>query len=384
MNGPGPGLLVGRDEELAVLRAAAVAASEGRPSAVLVGGAAGVGKTRLVAALRETSALPAGSMVLGAQCVDLGDPGLPYLVVTDLLRGILESADDDPAVATALRRAAVLTDLLDPAATGPGRPDESRRPRVLDEAARLLADLGRVRGLVVVIVEDLQWVDDSSAAFVRFLLTRVTSERLLLVATVRTDGLSAHPRGRRLVGELGRLPSVRRLDLAPFGPWEVARYLALVGADGIDGRGERDGPARDVDDLAAELFRRTGGNPFFVATLAGDLARTGGLAAGVPPALADVLVGRLDAQPHPVRTVARCVAISAQPVSDRMLRRVAGLDEAVLDEALHHAVAEGLLVPDGDGYAFPHELLRAAVRDDLLPGERARLHAAPRSGAGGR
>ena len=97
---------------------------------------------------------------------------------------------------------------------------------------------------------------------------------------------------------------------------------------------------------------------------------------GCPPRLADVLVGRLDGQPDPVRTVARCVAISAQPVSDRMLRRVAGLDEAVLDAALHRAVADGLLVPDGDCYAFPHDLLRAAVRDDLLPGERARLHAA--------
>ena len=112
------------------------------------------------------------------------------------------------------------------------------------------------------------------------------------------------------------------------------------------------------------------------ATPAADLARTGSIGEGVPPALADLLLGPLERLPDPVRTVVRCASITSQPVSDRLLRRVAGLDDASVDEALRLAVAEGLLVPDGTGYGFPHDLLRAAVHDDLLPGERARLHAA--------
>ena len=366
MVGSGPAPLVGREGELAVLRAALAAAAEGEASAVLVAGDAGIGKTRLVRALRES--VPADAVVLGAQCVDLGDPGLPYLAVTDILRGVRARADVDPGVAAVLDRAPLPADLTDPGATVDGALDESRRLRVLDATATLLADLGRLGGPVVVTVEDLQWVDASSAAFLRFLLSRVTAERLLVVATVRTDGLSARPRARRLVGELGRLPSVRRLDLAPFDAAEVAEYLALV-----DVGGSAPGRATEV---AADVFRRSGGNPFFVATLAADLARTGSLGDGVPPALADLLVGRLERLPDPVRTVVRCAAITPQPLSDRILRRVAGLDDDALDEALHVSVAEGLLVPQGPGYAFPHDLLRAAVHDDLLPGERARLHAA--------
>ena len=367
MLGSGPPPLVGREEELAVLRAAVAAAAGGEATAVLVAGDAGVGKTRLVRALRER-VVPPDALVLGAQCVDLGDPGLPYLAVTDLLRGVRARADVDPRVAAALDRAPALTGLTDPGVTGDGTLDESRQLQVLDAATTLLGDLGRLDGPVVVTVEDLQWVDSSSAAFLRFLLSRITSERLLVVATVRTDGLSARPRARRLVGELGRLPSVRRLDLGPFDASEVAEYLTLVDVGGADPGG--------VTDVATEVFRRTGGNAYFVATLAADLARTGSLGDGVPAALADLLVGRLERLPDPVRTVVRCAAITAQPVSDRVLRRVAGLDDAALDEALRQAVAEGLLVPEGAGFAFPHDLLRAAVRDDILPGERARLHAA--------
>jgi DNA-binding CsgD family transcriptional regulator len=368
MIGSGPVALVGREHELAVLRAGLAAASEGRPSAVVVAGDAGVGKSRLVEAMRE--AVTPEALVLRAQCVDLGEPGIPFLAVSDLLRGVRERAAADDEVAAVVGRSPVLTELTDPVAAPDGVSDESRRLRLIDTVATLLGDLGRVSGPVVVVVEDLQWVDASSAAFVTFLLSRVTNERLFLVATVRTDGLAARPQARRLVGELGRLPAVRRLDLRPFGVGEVADYLAGL-ADGAPAPRVASDPH-----LAQEVFRRTGGNPYFVTVVVADLGRTGSLAQGVPPALADLLVGRLERLPTSVRTVVHCASITSQPVSDRMLRRVSGLDDQALDQALHVAVAEGVFVPEGTGYTFPHELLRAAVLDDLLPGERARLHAA--------
>ena len=117
MIGSGPATLVGRVQELAVLRAALDDAAGGRPSAVLLAGPAGIGKSRLVGALRE--AVPPSALVLATQCVDLGDPGLAFLTVTDLLRGVRERAAADPVVAAALARAPVLT-TLGAAGAGPG------------------------------------------------------------------------------------------------------------------------------------------------------------------------------------------------------------------------------------------------------------------------
>ena len=149
-----------------------------------------------------------------------------------------------------------------------------------------------------------------------FLLSRITTSGCLVVATVRTDGLAARPRARRLVGELGRLPSVRRLDLDPFDAAEVAEYLALAGPR----RSRRRPPARSPTRCSAApaatptSWRRS--RPTWRAPAAS--------ATGVPPALADLLARPAGRLPDPVRTVVRCAAITSQPVSDRLLRRVAG------------------------------------------------------------
>lgn len=357
--------LVGRERELTLLRAAVTDAAGGRAGAVLVAGEAGGGKSRLVRALLE-GPVP-GPLVLRAQCVDVGEPGLPYLALVDLVRAV-RSAAAGPDVSSALDRFPLVAGLGDPSRSledaVDGEVDEARRLQLFDAMTNLLADVGRARGPVVVVVEDLQWVDSSSADYLRFLLSRMSTERLAVVVTVRTDGLAARPAVRRLLSELARLPAVRRLDLDPFDEAEVAAFLERWA--GVD-------PAPEV---ATEVLRRTGGNPYYVQTLAADVARTGRVDEGVPRALADLLVGRLDGLPDEVRTVVRCAAVVAHGVPDRQLRQVAGLGDAATDEAVRAAVAEGLLVPDGAGYRFPHELLRAAVHDDLLPGERARLHAA--------
>jgi DNA-binding CsgD family transcriptional regulator/tetratricopeptide (TPR) repeat protein len=353
--------LVGRERELTVLREAVTSAAAGQPRAVLVAGEAGGGKSRLVRALLE--GLPE-TLVLRAQCVDLGDPGLPYLAMVDLVRGVQAIAEVDPEVASALEDLPIVAGMTDPKVSRDGPVDESRRFQLFDAMATLLARVGRVRGPAVVTVEDLQWVDSSSSDFFRFLLSRMASERLMVVATIRTDGLAARPRARQLLSELGRLPRVHRLDLEPFDAAEVAEYLARLGGSPTD------------PEVAAEVARRTRGNPYYVQTLAAGVVQTGGPDDGIPTALAGLLVGRVDGLPDDARTVVRCTAVAARAVPDRLLRQVLGMPDAAVDEAVRVGVAEGLLRPDGAGYSFTHDLLRDAVYDDLLPGERARLHAA--------
>lgn len=361
---PGEVPLVGREQELSQLRDAVTGAIDGSPGAVLVSGEAGVGKTRLVRALLDDLPHPE-ACVLRAQCVDLGDPGLPYLVLMDLARAIRSVAGADPPVASTLDRLPMVAGLIDPYASRNATTDESDRLRLFDAMAALLADIARLRGPVVVIIEDLQWVDASSSDFLRFLLRRIEpSERLLVLATVRTDGLAGRPGARRLLGELARLPTVRRPDLQPFRLDEVGQYLTRVDDALAD-------PA-----VIADVLRRTGGNPYFVQALSADLRRNGRVSDGLPQALAGLLAGRLDGLPDEARTVARRTAIAGHHIPDRLLRRVTGLADDVVDQAVRAAIAEGILRPDGAGYSFSHDLLRDAVYDDLLPGDRARLHAA--------
>lgn len=355
--------LVGRERELTLLRESVTKAADGNAGAVLVAGEAGGGKTRLVRALLADTAGTA-PLVVRAQCVDLGDPGLPYLAIVDLVRALEAVAATDADVAAVIDGLPVLAGITGPVSAGDIPVDEARRLQLFDATASLLAGVGRVRGPVLVVVEDLHWVDSSSADFLRFLLSRMTTERVLVVATVRTDGLAARPRARQLLGELGRLPAVRRIDLEPFGPAEVTEYVArLVGSE----------PDPEV---AAEVHRRTRGNPYYVQTLAAGVAQAGRLDERIPRALADLLVGRVEGLGDDVRAVVRSAAVAAGAVPDRLLREVVDLDDAGLDEAVRAAVAEGLLTPDGAGYVFAHDLLRAAIYGDLLPGERARLHAA--------
>ena len=234
----------------------------------------------------------------------------------------------------------------------------------------MLADLGRVRGPVVVVVEDLQWIDASSADFLRFLLSRMIAARLVVVATVRTDGLAARARIRQLLSELGRLPSVRRLDLEPFDVAEVQEYLSWASGDQMD------------PDVAAAVLRRTGGNPYYVETLAtADAA--GKVEGEIPRALADLLTGRVDSLPDHARTVVRCAAVAGHAVPDRLLRQVVDLGDADVDEALRVAVAEGLLTPDGAGYGFTRPAAGGGLR---RPAARRARPAACRAcrGAGGR
>ena len=382
MVGSGPAPLVGRDEELAVLRAAVAAAAAGEASAVLVAGVAGVGKTRLVRALRE-SMVPPGALVLGAQCVDLGDPGLPYLAATDLLRGVRARAEVDPGVAAALDRAPVLAGLLDPVgtvaagatgamgstgSTGDGTVDESRRLRVLDATATLLADLGRVGGPVLVAVEDLQWVDSSSAD-----VPHLPAEPAQLGAA----GWSS-----RRCGPTGCPPAPGRAGWSASsagcracGGWTSSRSTRteVAGVPRAD-RWRRPGQATEV---AAEVFRRTRGNPYFVADPRGRRHPDRQPGRGMPRGLADLLLGRLDRLPDPVRTVVRCAAIVGCP---RLRPGAAPGGWARRRPPWTRRCAspspKGCSSRRAAATRSPHDLLRAAVHDDLLPGERARLHAA--------
>ena len=330
-------------------------------------GTPGVGKTRLLAELCGR-ARAAGATVLTGHCVDLGAVGLPYLPFAEALRELAGRADDgDETVAEALRARPALGRLI----TRPGQPtppagagdDDAGRLQLFDAVAGVLGDVGEAGAPVLLVIEDLHWADQSTRDLLSFLLARLRSERLAVVASYRADDLHRRHPLRPLLGELVRLPTVERVELSPFTPSELRDYLRALSGEQVP------------EPLVRDVLARSDGNAYFAEELYAAGLGSGEEGQALPAALADVLLARLERLPAPVQRIARVASVAGRRVSHPLLQAASGLSEAEVEEALREAVTHHVLAAEGgDRYAFRHALLQEAVYGDLLPGERVRLH----------
>src|SRR4051794_953189 len=225
-------VFVGRDPELAALIAALDAAVAGEPVVVLVGGEAGVGKTRIVEEAAE-GARAAGARVLTGACVELGGEGLPFGPVADALRSLMRVTSHeelDVHLGPARVELARLVPDLDPERSASASPPaEEGKARLLELVLGVIERLASDRPLVFV-VEDLHWADRSTLDLVALLVRALRGVPVLVVATFRSDELHRDHPLRPLVTSWERVRSVRRLELERFGRREVAGQLdAIVG-----------------------------------------------------------------------------------------------------------------------------------------------------------
>jgi DNA-binding CsgD family transcriptional regulator/tetratricopeptide (TPR) repeat protein len=361
------GRFVGRTNELARLRQLLAGAADGTPLLALLGGEAGVGKTRLIEQLAAT-ARERGVRVLGGGCVPLGEEGLPFAPVIEALRGLADDLDADELQAVAgpahQELARLLPDLPwgGEAAAGPPIASRAGQGRLFERLLGVVQRLAATAPLLWVL-EDLHWADRSTRDLLAYLATYLRSGRVLVVGTFRSDELHRRHPLRRLLPELTRNRRVQRLELPRFTRAEVAEQLAgLLGTDP---------PARLVQDV----YARSEGNPFF----AEELVLAGADPGMLPPNLQEVLLTRVVRLGHPTQRLLGVAAAAGPGATQPLLAAVAGMDDQQLLDGLREAVDQQLLLPEpggGDGYVFRHALLAEAVYGELLPGERARLHAA--------
>jgi DNA-binding NarL/FixJ family response regulator len=347
--------LVGRDAELARLRAMLDDAAAGRAVGALVSGDAGVGKSRLVAEVM-TLAGGDGFSVLSGQCAEIGD-SVPYLPFADALR------NGPPRVEEAIKARPVLAWLLPDGGWQAGEADWSglARQQMFGALLGLLAELA-TEAPVLLVLEDLHWADATTRHLLTFLARMLHRERVAVIGTYRTDDLYRRHPLRAVIAELLRLPSVVPVDLGPLPTSALAEHLSEI----RNGRGRLD--AATVNGIVA----RAEGNAYYAEEL---LAASAGYDGALPSGLAELLLSRVERVSDAAQQVLRAAAVAGRRVDDDLVRAASGLPEAEYLEAVREAVAHQLLVPDGaDGYAFRHALLREAIYTDLLPGERTRLH----------
>ncbi|MGW6535672.1 helix-turn-helix transcriptional regulator [Streptomyces sp. NPDC055051] len=355
-------VFVGRAGELTALTEALSRATAGEPQALLVAGEAGVGKTRLVEEFRDAACATGAVVALGG-CVELGADGLPFAPFSAALRTLRRRMPEELSAAAdghESELARLLPELGDPGSADAG--DEDATARLFELTVRLLERLAADRTLVLVL-EDLHWADTSTRHLLTYLLRTLRRGRVVVVATYRADDIHRRHPLRPLLAELDRMRTIRRIEVSRFTRTEVHRQLTGILAD------------EPAPGLVDEIFDRSDGNAFFVEELVAS--RTCG--DGVTPlsdSLRDLLLVRVEALPEDAQRVARIVAEGGSTVEHGLLAAVSRLAEDDLIAALRAAVGANLLlaVPDGDGYRFRHSLVREAVSDDLLPGERSRLN----------
>jgi DNA-binding CsgD family transcriptional regulator len=352
-------VLIGRVEQMAALEGAFTSVRQGRPASVLLGGEAGVGKSRLVDEFTR-SARRAGARVLAGGCMQLGVDGLPFAPFTAVLRDLVHEMGADAFTALLPGRATRELARLLPEL---GMPDLDEagpaRARLFEEMLATLEQLGR-RSPVVLVIEDAHWADRSSRDLLTFLIGNQRAiGGLMTLVTFRSDELHrTHPL-RPLLATLDRVPWVQRLDLPRLSRPDTAGLAASMLGRTL------------TDTVASALFRRTQGNPLFIESL---LCCDGDLSRDLPDSLRDLLLASVHRLPESTQEVLRAASASGGVTGHALLAAVTGLDDDALTSALRPAVTANVLRAEAAGYTFRHELIREAVHDDLLPGEHGRLH----------
>ncbi len=309
--------LLEREPFLNELTGYADAARQGDGCLVLISGESGIGKTALVDGFRQRAG---GDRWLWGSC-----------------DGLLTPRPLGPLFDLAAQAGGDLAELCDQGAS---------RDRLF---AATLAELDRPDQLTMVVLEDLHWADEATIDLLSFLGRRVGRLRALVLATFRDDALSEDHPLRIVLGDLATQRGIRRLPLPPLSA--TARPFP---GQPLPGR-----PAVDAD----ELYRITGGNPFYVSEV---------LSAGWP-----AIRPRSGTRPPPgwpgppaTRRAIEATAVAGSRITPDQLA-------AVLDAAppIDESLATGILVADGADLRFRHELLRMAVADTIPPPRKIALHA---------
>lgn len=352
---------MGRLTELGRLEAAFEDVIGGRPSVVLVGGDAGIGKSRLVEEFCDRARLGEATVLSGA-CVP-GDGGLPYAPVVGVLRGLTEQLASSERVELFA---------FVGGSTGPppaGEPDQPAgifdslgatygKTALFEQILGELIEAAR-RGPLVVAVEDLQWCDSSSAQLLDYVVRNLADARVMLLFTYRSEEFGSDHPLRPWLTELGRFRSAAHLRLEGLARTDLAALIK-----------ERTGDAL-VDTRIESLWSRTQGNPFYTEELLSTADPD-----ELPAELQAIILFRVRQLSRRSQQVLALVAAAGMSIEDTMLTALFKGDDETLAADLADAIDNHILVATRQppAYRFRHALLREAVHTSMLPAQQRAAH----------
>jgi DNA-binding NarL/FixJ family response regulator len=332
--------LRGRDREITAVREALDTVRGGRGACVVVEGAPGVGKSRLLAELDEMARRS------GFDVVSVRADELDQYAAGAALQSALHSSDG-------ANRAAAATD--------------DQRLWLLDSITDALEDRAQ-HAPVAVLVDDAQWADPATLFVLRTLPGRLAASRILWVLAVRSD--TERPTVARVREDLERL-GARWLTLGPLPEQELQDIAADV-------LGARPSPG------LARLLRAVAGNPFLAIELVRAFADTdaakmeageaGLLHDGIPVSFRRSIAARLDRLPDDAVRLLQIGSVLGREFDLGTAARMLGRQVGSLLSGVEAALNAGLLSADGPRLAFRHDLIRQAVLENLPLAVRTALH----------
>jgi class 3 adenylate cyclase len=365
--------IVGRDRELSLLASRWEAARAGTGQAVLISGEPGIGKSRLLRALRERIAADSG----GAAVRWLTVQGSPYTQNTPLypVKALLQHELPSDPHATTLSRlesllarhalvealplfASILDLPEDQRPAPPAMAPERQREETLEALVALIVEMS-VREPVVLQVEDLHWLDATTLAWLERLIDHAATAPLLLVMTVRPHVMETPWEGQARAAQIA---------LGPLSGDEIARLVTLLSGD-----------TAIRPQVQQQIVERTDGVPLFVEELTRSAIELGDTDdwRDLPTTLRDSLTSRL-ARLGTAKEVAQLASVIGRAFTLRLLAAVSSQGSEVLERELRRLVQSGLVHRRGFGaqtrYAFKHALVRDAAYDSLLRRERQQIH----------
>lgn len=375
--------LIGRERERSLLREIADDACAGRGQIALLAGEAGIGKSRLLYELREQMSTESAVWLIG-RCASFGQ-GMPLLPVIDLVKSAfaIDEGDGDREIGEKLERGlvelALQTDRTLPylralLSLDPG----DQRVADMEAGARHFATLEALKSVifaqaeqkpVVLLIEDLHWIDRASEEFLTYIVDGIPAAPVLLLCTYRPGYHAA----------FAERSFATRLALLPLKPEEASRLAAAILGAGIP------------DQIAQMIVRRADGNPFFVEEITKSLVEVGALqrtdggfatAAGlseniIPATINDVITARIDRLGDEPKRAIQVASVIGREFALRLLARAAELGDragSLLGElrALE-LIYEKSGVPEL-AYMFKHALTHDVTYQSLLLQRRRQLH----------
>ncbi len=342
---------IGRAAALVQLDAA-LAAAQG-PQVALISGEIGVGKSRLWSEWLERQA--AGLTVLTLRCLQ-STQSLPLAPLLDVLSGdfCLRSLFAAPSIvpqvwlaelARLLPEGRMLLPTLPPTTQLPA--DEERR-RTFEALVQAFHALDAP---IVLIVDDLHWIDAATCAWLDYATQRLTDRELLLIATYRAEEAPAYL--PPIIASWSRRGILRRIPLSRLEPAEAEQLLEQLAVP---------------SDLISQVIEQSGGNPLFLV----EWSRTPD--ASIPPVLADLIAARLAHLPAEAQQVAQAAAVLNPDFALETLRRTSGRSEEEVLDGLDALLSANILAESSDSYTFVHPLIASVVESGMSQARRQFLH----------